>query len=287
MLKRWALGAPAGLAQMREDIDAVLRNYPAARTPVEVVLTYPGVHALWIHRVSHDLFENDFKLLARVISHANRFLTGIEIHPGANIASGVFIDHGMGVVIGETATIGTGCLIYKGVLLGGTKLDKGTRHPQLGKNVVVGSNACLLGAIEIGDEARVGAGSVVVRSVPEGAHRGRRAGAGRRDSRQPVAHRGGARPRQPARPRERHDPRPRRAERALAGSPACDSSTSSTSRATGKKSWSSERTWWTSTSFRARTSADAGRGARRGRDARRDATRTRNAPHKQRPAVAA
>ena len=169
MLKRWALGAPAGLAQMREDIDAVLRNDPAARTPVEVVLTYPGVHALWIHRVSHDLFENDFKLLARVISHANRFLTGIEIHPGAHIASGVFIDHGMGVVIGETATIGTGCLIYKGVLLGGTKLDKGTRHPQLGKNVVIGSNACLLGAIEIGDGARVGAGSVVVRSVPEGA----------------------------------------------------------------------------------------------------------------------
>ena len=159
MLKRWALGAPAGLAQMREDIEAVLRNDPAARTPVEVVLTYPGVHALWIHRVSHDLFENDFKLLARVISHANRFLTGIEIHPGANIASGVFIDHGMGVVIGETATIGTGCFIYKGVLLGGTKLDKGTRHPQLGRDVVVGSNACLLGAIEIGDGARVGAGS--------------------------------------------------------------------------------------------------------------------------------
>ena len=151
------------------DVDAVLDHDPAARSRLEVVLTYPGLHAVWGHRTAHSFWKRDRKLAARVLSHVNRFLTGIEIHPGATLGQGVFIDHGMGVVIGETATIGDGCILYKGVVLGGTSMARTVRHPQLGKHVVVGSNACILGAIPIGDGARIGSGSVVVRPVPAGA----------------------------------------------------------------------------------------------------------------------
>jgi serine O-acetyltransferase len=149
-----------------EDIRAICSNDPAARSPLEVVLVYPGLHALWLHRAAHGLWRRDVKLGARVLAHANRFVTGIEIHPAAHIGRRVVIDHGMGVVIGETASVGDGCLLYKGVVLGGTSLDRHVRHPQIGKNVVIGSNACILGAIRVGDHARIGSGSVVVREVP-------------------------------------------------------------------------------------------------------------------------
>jgi serine O-acetyltransferase len=152
-----------------EDIDAVCKSDPAARTRLDVALVYPGVHALWLHRAAHGLWERDVKLGARLVAHANRFLTGIEIHPAAKIGRRVVIDHGMGVVIGETAAVGDGCVLYKGVVLGGTSLDRRTRHPQVGREVVIGSNACILGAIHIGDGARVGSGSVVIKEVPPGA----------------------------------------------------------------------------------------------------------------------
>ncbi len=151
------------------DIDAALRYDPAARTRLEVLMAYPGVHALALHRVAHGLWKRNRRLLARLLSHYNRFLTGVEIHPGAQIADGVFIDHGMGVVIGETAIVETGCIIYKGVVLGGTTLKRQVRHPHLHPNVIVGSNACILGAIEIGEGARIGSGSVVIKDVPAGA----------------------------------------------------------------------------------------------------------------------
>lgn len=149
-----------------EDIQAVRTNDPAARSTLEVALVYPGVHALWIHRISHALWSQEWKLPARALAYANRFATGIEIHPAATIGRGVFIDHGMGVVIGETAKVGDGCLLYKGVVLGGTSLEHTVRHPQVGDHVVIGSNACILGAIHIGDYARIGSGSVVVKDVP-------------------------------------------------------------------------------------------------------------------------
>lgn len=144
-------------------------NDPAARTMLEVVFLYPGVHALWMHRVAHDLWTHKHPFAARALAHTNRFVTGIEIHPGARIGRRVVIDHGMGIVIGETATVGDDCLLYKGVVLGGVSLARTVRHPQLKSGVVVGSNACVLGAIEIGEGARIGSGSVVVRPVPSGA----------------------------------------------------------------------------------------------------------------------
>lgn len=147
----------------------MVANDPAARSRFEVILVYPGLHALWLHRIAHDLWHDGNLLEARVLSHLNRFVTGIEIHPGATIGRRVVIDHGMGIVIGETATVGDGCLLYKGVVLGGTSLSRARRHPQLAENVVVGSNACILGAIEIGSGARIGSGSVVVKPVPAGA----------------------------------------------------------------------------------------------------------------------
>ena len=151
------------------DVDAVLEHDPAARHRIEVVMLYPGVHALWAHRVAHALWTRRRFLSARFASHLSRMVTGVEIHPGAQIGRDVFIDHGMGVVIGETAVVGDGCLIFKGVVLGGTTAERRVRHPRLGKNVVVGTNAVLLGAIEVGDGARIGSGSVVIRSVPEDA----------------------------------------------------------------------------------------------------------------------
>src|SRR5574337_193479 len=154
---------------MKEDINAAFHNDPAARSKLEVILFYPGVHALWLHRIAYYLWNKKRILPSRFISHINRFLTGIEIHPAAQIGRGVFIDHGMGVVIGETAAIGDGCIIYKGVVLGGTTLEKTKRHPTLGKKVIVGSNACVLGNITIGDNVRIGSGSVVVKDVPPSA----------------------------------------------------------------------------------------------------------------------
>ncbi|RAL20555.1 serine O-acetyltransferase [Lujinxingia litoralis] len=148
-----------------DDIQAVRRGDPAARTLAEVVTTYPGLHALWMHRISHRLWGRGHHLSARMLSHYSRHLTGVEIHPGAVIGRRVFIDHGMGVVIGETSVVGDDCLIYKGVVLGGTSLQRTKRHPTIGKGVTIGSNACILGAVSIGDGARVGSGSVVVKDV--------------------------------------------------------------------------------------------------------------------------
>ena len=161
--------ATQGLRLALEDIQAVRRSDPAARTSLEFVLVYPGFHALWLHRAAHALWSHEVKLGARILAHANRFATGIEIHPAARIGRRVVIDHGMGIVIGETATVGDGCILYKGVVLGGTSLDRRLRHPQVGNNVVLGSNACILGAIRIGDDARIGSGSVVVNDVPSAA----------------------------------------------------------------------------------------------------------------------
>lgn len=148
-----------------EDIRAVRRGDPAARTFAEVISTYPGLHALWLHRLAHRLWSSGHRLSARVLSHYSRHITGVEIHPGAVIGRRVFIDHGMGVVIGETSVIGDDCLIYKGVVLGGTTLKRTKRHPTIGKGVTIGSNACILGAVEIGDGVRIGSGSVVIKDV--------------------------------------------------------------------------------------------------------------------------
>ena len=153
----------------REDIRTVFAKDPAARSLPEVIFCYPGLHALWYHRWANFLWRHRFRFLARFFSHTSRFLTGIEIHPGAKIGRRFFIDHGAGVVIGETAEIGEDVLIYQGVVLGGTSLKKGKRHPTLGNNVVIGAGAVVLGAISVGDGARIGSGSVVVKSVPPGA----------------------------------------------------------------------------------------------------------------------
>lgn len=149
----------------REDWRAVFKNDPAARSAWEV-LTYAGLHAIFWHRVAHFFWRHNFKFAARLISQSNRFVTGIEIHPGAQIKKGFFIDHGMGVVIGETAEVGEGCLLYHGVTLGGTSLEKKKRHPTLGNNVVIGAGAKILGAITLGDNVQVGANAVVLKDVP-------------------------------------------------------------------------------------------------------------------------
>ena len=152
-----------------EDIRIVLREDPAARSIWEVIFCYPGVHALWLHRVAHFLWRRRLRFCGRLLSQISRFATGIEIHPGASIGRRFFIDHGMGVVIGETSEIGNDVLIYQGVVLGGTSLQKTKRHPTVGNNVCIGAGATLLGAITVGDGATIGAGSVVVQSVPPGA----------------------------------------------------------------------------------------------------------------------
>jgi serine O-acetyltransferase len=166
VLARWMKKLMHGAELVAEDVRSILANDPAARTALDVALTYPGLHALWVHRVAHALWNRDFQLGARMVAHGNRLVTGIDIHPAARIGRRVVIDHGMGIVIGETATIGDGCLLYAGVVLGGTSLERKVRHPQIGKNVVIGSHACILGAIHVGEHARVGSGSVVVRDVP-------------------------------------------------------------------------------------------------------------------------
>jgi serine O-acetyltransferase len=161
-VKRW-------IEYIREDIQTVFEKDPAARSVWEIVCCYPGLHALWMHRVAHWLWTHRLRFCARLLSHIARALTGIEIHPGARIGRRVFIDHGMGVVIGETAEVGDDVLMYQGVVLGGTSLEKKKRHPTLGNHVVVGAGATILGPITVGDHARVGAGSVVVKPVPAGA----------------------------------------------------------------------------------------------------------------------
>jgi len=155
--------------RLKENIRTIRERDPAAKNFIEILLCYPGLHAIWLHRIAHFLYQKRCYTTARLVSHFNRWITGIEIHPGAKIGRRFFIDHGMGVVIGETSEIGDDCLIYKGVVLGGTTLEKKKRHPTLGNRVIIGSNSTILGAITVGDGARVGSGSVVVKSVPPGA----------------------------------------------------------------------------------------------------------------------
>ena len=155
--------------RLKEDIEIVFERDPAARSKLEVMTLYPGFHALLIHRLAHRLCGWNFRWLARFVSHIGRWITGIEIHPGATIGRRVFIDHGMGVVIGETAEIGDDSTLYHGVTLGGTSWNKGKRHPTLGKGVVVGAGAKILGPIMIGDGAKIGSNAVVVKDVPPGA----------------------------------------------------------------------------------------------------------------------
>ena len=149
-----------------EDVRTVFKEDPAARGFIEVLLCYPGLHAVWAHRLAHFLWGIGLYLPARLVSHVARALTGVEIHPGASIGRRFFIDHGMGVVIGETSEIGDDVLMYQGVVLGGTSLEKKKRHPTIGNGVVIGSGAIILGAIKIGDHSRIGAGSVVLKEVP-------------------------------------------------------------------------------------------------------------------------
>jgi serine O-acetyltransferase len=154
------------LGRLKEDTQTVFAKDPAARSWWEVLTCYPGLHAIWLHRFAHALWRRHLYWPARFTSHISRFLTGIEIHPGATIGRRFFIDHGMGIVIGETAEVGDDVLMYKGAVLGGTSLDKGKRHPTIGNGVVIGSNAVVLGPILIGDNARIGSGAVVIRPVP-------------------------------------------------------------------------------------------------------------------------
>ncbi len=152
---------------IREQIDTVFHGDPAAKSALEIFFCYPGFHSILLHRAAHRLHTSGFTLAARIISQFNRTVTGIEIHPGANIGRRCFIDHGMGVVIGETTEIGDDVLLYQGVTLGGTGKEKGKRHPTIGNNVVIGTGAKILGNITIGDHTKIGAGSVVIRSVPD------------------------------------------------------------------------------------------------------------------------
>lgn len=151
---------------IKEQVDTIFREDPAARSVIEVLLCYPGLHAVLLHRIAHTLYGWNIKLMARIVSQIARGLTGIEIHPGATIGRRFFIDHGMGVVIGETAIIGDDVILYQGVTLGGTGKARGKRHPTIGNRVVVGTGAKVLGDITLGDNVKVGAGSVVVHSVP-------------------------------------------------------------------------------------------------------------------------
>jgi len=155
--------------RLKEDIRCVFERDPAARSTLEILVAYPGVHAVVLHRLSHWLWRHGWRLSARWLSHLGRWITGIEIHPGARIGRRFFVDHGMGVVIGETAEIGDDCTLYHGVTLGGTTWEKVKRHPTLGDNVVVGAGAKILGPVTIGDGVRIGSNSVVVRDVPAGA----------------------------------------------------------------------------------------------------------------------
>jgi serine O-acetyltransferase len=156
-------------SRIKEDIRTIFSEDPAARTVWEVLTCYPGLHAIWLHRMAHFLWRHKLFFLARLLSHFSRWLTGIEIHPGATIGRRFFIDHGMGVVIGETAEVGDDVLMYQGVVLGGTSLEKTKRHPTISSGVVIGTGATVLGPIVVGEGARIGAGSVVIKPVPPGA----------------------------------------------------------------------------------------------------------------------
>ncbi len=153
-------------AAIREQIDTIIREDPAAQSTVEIILLYPGFHAILLHRLAHALFKSKVPFFPRLVSQLSRFFTGIEIHPGATIGRRFFIDHGTGVVIGETTEIGDDVIIYQGATLGGTGKEKGKRHPTIGNRVVIGSGAKILGNISIGDDVKVGAGSVVIKPVP-------------------------------------------------------------------------------------------------------------------------
>jgi serine O-acetyltransferase len=154
-------------SRIREDIGAVLENDPAARNRFEVIFTYSGLHAIWAHRLAHAMYRRRWFTAARIVSQISRFMTGIEIHPGAKIGRKLFIDHGMGVVIGETCEIGDEVVIYQGVTLGGTGKEKGKRHPTIGNRVVISSGAKVLGSFKVGDNSNIGANSVVLKPVPE------------------------------------------------------------------------------------------------------------------------
>jgi serine O-acetyltransferase len=162
-------GKTGMFSRIREDIASIFERDPAARNTWEVLTCYPGVHAILIHRLAHWLWGHRVRWPARFVSHLGRFLTGIEIHPGATLGRRLFIDHGMGVVIGETAEVGDDCTLYHGVTLGGTTWKRGKRHPSLGHGVVIGAGAKLLGPISVGDRARIGSNAVVVKDVPPGA----------------------------------------------------------------------------------------------------------------------
>ncbi len=157
---------PGLIGRIREDVQTVFTKDPAARSVIEVLTCYPGLHAIWLYRLAHAMWGRKFRFWARLLSHITRWLTGVEIHPGATIGRRVFIDHGMGVVIGETAEVGDDVLIYKGVVLGGVSLEKVKRHPTIGNGVVLGTDAIVLGPIEVGQNAQIGSGSVVVKPVP-------------------------------------------------------------------------------------------------------------------------
>ncbi|MCK4777323.1 MAG: serine O-acetyltransferase [Actinomycetia bacterium] len=154
------------MSRIKKDLKVIKERDPAASNIIEILLCYPGLHAIWFHRISHFLYRRGLKTIPRLISHASRFFTNIEIHPGAEIEEGFFIDHGTGVVIGETTKIGKNVTLYQGVTLGGTGKEKGKRHPTIGDNVVIAADATVLGPIEIGENARVGAGAVVINPVP-------------------------------------------------------------------------------------------------------------------------
>ncbi|MDD4084570.1 MAG: serine O-acetyltransferase [Acholeplasmataceae bacterium] len=151
---------------MKEDIEVVMERDPAAKSRLEVVLCYPGLHAIWLHRIAHKLYKKGWVLLPRLLNTFSRFLTGIDIHPGAKLGRGLFIDHGMGLVIGETAEIGINVTLYQGVTLGGTGKERGKRHPTIGDNVVVASGAKVLGSFTVGPNSKIGSGSVVLHEVP-------------------------------------------------------------------------------------------------------------------------
>jgi serine O-acetyltransferase len=160
------MGESTMFKRLREDIEVVFEQDPSARTYLEVILTYSGLHAIWAHRIAHAFYKRRLYFIARVISQASRFLTGIEIHPGAKIGRRFFIDHGMGVVIGETCEIGDNVTVFQGVTLGGTGKEKGKRHPTIKDNVLISTGAKVLGSITIGENSKVGGGSVVLKEVP-------------------------------------------------------------------------------------------------------------------------
>ncbi len=153
-------------AKLSEDINVIMQRDPAAKTKLEIILCYPGLHAIWLHRIAHCLYNKGWIIFPRLINTLSRFLTGIDIHPGAKLGRGLFIDHGMGVVIGETCEIGINVTLYQGVTLGGTGKEKGKRHPTIGDNVVVASGAKVLGSFSVGANSKIGSGSVVLHEVP-------------------------------------------------------------------------------------------------------------------------